>query len=414
VQNAPPVDQLAETRPPRLGRQPAFDGARGVAWLVVFAAHANLVADAAVGQVAMFFFFALSGFLITALLLGERHRTGRISLGHFFARRALRLLPALYLFLAAWLAVALLLPHSPWLTTVPGGGTGPGEPWTVALEGIGAAVGYLSNWANVFGLFSGYFPLGHLWSLAVEEQFYVVWAPLLALLLARGRRIGTVIALLVAASLLDVAFLHAHPAGSTWVDMGTDTRAGAFLAGALASLAWHRRHATVVMIQGRWRVLASAASFGAFVWAAVVFKHPASQTQFVLAFALASLAAPVMVLTIMGPGSGPRHALAHPVLVYLGRRSYALYLWHYVWLTWLRGWGLAGVVGALAVTLLCGEASWRLVEARALARKTRFSGAVATPRLPTAVDGSPLARPREILRPDIGTAPPERVTVTAS
>jgi peptidoglycan/LPS O-acetylase OafA/YrhL len=363
----------AKLAPPRLGRQPAFDGARGVAWSVVFVAHANLVPDAAVGQVAMFFFFTLSGFLITALLVDERQRTGSVSLRRFFARRALRLLPALYLFLAVWMAVVLVFPHATWLTTVPGGGSGV-EPWTVAVEGIGAAVGYLSNWANIFGLSSGYFPLGHLWSLAVEEQFYLVWAPLLAFVLARRWRAPEwAAAFLAVASLVDVALLHGRAADSLWVDMGTDTRAGAFLGGAAAALAWHHRRTVVAFLQGRARTVALTLSIVVFGWAAVVLKQPPSNAQFLLAFSAVTIVSPVLVLAIMGTGPGVRRLLSHPVLVYVGQRSYALYLWHYVWLTWLRSLGFPGVVGALAATLVCGELSWRLVEARALAHKARFA-----------------------------------------
>jgi peptidoglycan/LPS O-acetylase OafA/YrhL len=342
--------------------------------MVVFVAHANLIRDAAVGQVAMFFFFALSGFLITALLFEERHRAGSVSLRNFFARRALRLLPALYFFLALWAVVALVVPRANWLTSVPGGGTGGGEPLRVAIEGIGAALAYFSNWANVFGLFSGYFPLGHLWSLAVEEQFYLVWAPLLVFLLARRHAVaGYVAAALTAASLLDVALLHSHPAASQWVDMGTDTRAGAFLAGALAAIAWHRRCLAVTLFQGRLRPVAVMLSVGVFAWAALVMKHPTSPTQFTLSFVAVSIVSPVLVLGIMGTGTGLRRLLSHRTLVYIGQRSYALYLWHYVWLTWLRDFGGFGVIGALAASIVCAEASWRLVEARALARKERFT-----------------------------------------
>src|SRR6202035_9603 len=125
--------------PRGLGRQPAFDGIRGVAWLVVFVAHANAIHDFAFGQVAMFVFFALSGFLITSLLVAERAATGRVSLRNFFVRRALRLLPALWLFLAAWLLVVPLRGTPPWITTVPGGGASAAEPITTALQGVGAA-----------------------------------------------------------------------------------------------------------------------------------------------------------------------------------------------------------------------------------------------------------------------------------
>ncbi len=96
----------------------------------------------------MFVFFALSGFLITALLVEERSTTGRVSLKNFFARRALRLLPALCFCLAGWFAVVLAMRgHAPWTTTVPGGGKGTGTSPLVGLEGVGGALLYITNWA---------------------------------------------------------------------------------------------------------------------------------------------------------------------------------------------------------------------------------------------------------------------------
>ena len=210
----------AARRPPvsrRLGRRPALDGIRGLAWSAVFFSHA-LTLPFAIGQVSMFVFFALSGFLITGLLLEERASTGRVSLSQFFARRALRLLPALGFFLARWLAVVLAhrracavddhrarrqrrqRRRSPW----------------VALQGALAALFYVSNWATIGHWFSGYVPLGHLWSLAVEEQFYLLWSPVVVLLLARRSRaaVGWAAAFAAVASFVDVALRDAarrHP-----------------------------------------------------------------------------------------------------------------------------------------------------------------------------------------------------------
>lgn len=225
-----------------MGHRPALDGIRGIAWTVVFFSHA-LTLPFAIGQVSMFVFFSLSGFLITVLLLEERSKTGRVSLRNFFARRALRLLPALGFFLAVWLLVVLATRgHAPWTTTVPGGGTGTGtSPWA-ALEGVGAALLYVTNWAEIASWFSGYVPLGHLWSLAVEEQFYLLWSPVVVLLLAHRRRVlvGWAAVAAAAASFLDVALRDGHGVSLT-LDMSTDTRAGAFLVGAALAVAWSQR-----------------------------------------------------------------------------------------------------------------------------------------------------------------------------
>jgi peptidoglycan/LPS O-acetylase OafA/YrhL len=358
-----------------LGRQPAFDGLRGVAWLVVFVAHANVIHDFAFGQVAMFVFFALSGFLITSLLVQEHAAIGRVSLRNFFARRALRLLPALWFFLAAWLLVVAVLGNHPWITTVPGGGVGAAEPITTALQGVGAALGYFSNWFEINNLSSGYFPLGHLWSLAVEEQFYLIWAPLLVVVLwCRPRLAAIFAALLTVVSLLDVVVFHHASSTSGIVDMGTDTRAGSFVAGALLALCWAQRSRVVTSIRAHARVPSIAGVLAVMVWAAWVFDHQASVLEFGLAWVGVSLGAAVLIADVVDDRtSGKASILSYPIVVYLGQRSYALYLWHYVWLTWLRSLGLMGIVGAFAASLACAEVSWRMVEAPALAQKRRFS-----------------------------------------
>ena len=96
--------------------------------------------------------------------------------------------------------------------------------------------------------------------------------------------------------------------------------------------------------------------------------------EFGLAWVGVSLGAAVLIANVVDERTpGKASILSHPIVVYLGQRSYALYLWHYVWLTWLRSLGLMGIVGALAASLACAELSWRMVEAPALARKGRFS-----------------------------------------
>jgi peptidoglycan/LPS O-acetylase OafA/YrhL len=362
-------------RPVRaLGHQPVLDGARGLAWFAVFMGHAGLLPEFAAGQVAMFVFFGLSGFLITTILFVEWGKSGRISLTKFYARRALRLVPALVAFLAVWLAVVALFAHDAWLTTVPGsGGKGGGEPFSVALEGAGAGLTYVTNWCGLFGVFTGYVPLGHLWSLAVEEQFYLLWAPLLVLLLGCGRRTAVTGACLVAtASFVDVVWLqHAHST-TPWVFYSTDTRSGAFLVGGALGLLWSGR----VIVARWWRHLCTPLAIvcvGVMAWSAWVFDHPVSGTIYGSAWIAVSIAAPLVVVALIDREKQRPSLLSSPIMTYLGRRSYALYLWHYVWLTWLRGLGLVGVAIALVATLCCAELSWRLVELPFLHMKRLYS-----------------------------------------
>ena len=160
----------------RLGNRPGLTGLRAVAITIVVARHAGEVSSPAVTAFAFGFagvdiFFVLSGFLITSLLAGEWSRNGGISLPQFYVRRALRLLPALFLFLAVLL---LFVPFQP-----------AGERRSL-VEAAGLSAAFLGNIAKTL---NWVFPLPHMWSLGMEEQFYLVWPALLVgLLLLRAPR----------------------------------------------------------------------------------------------------------------------------------------------------------------------------------------------------------------------------------
>jgi peptidoglycan/LPS O-acetylase OafA/YrhL len=352
---------------------------------MVFWGHADLVDGSGTSSVAMFLFFALSGFLITALLVAEHARTGTVSLRRFFARRALRLVPALAAFLACWLTVDVVLGAHRWMTTVPDfHGPGGAEPFPVALEGVGAALGYVTNWVTVYHLTSGYVPLGHLWSLAVEEQFYLFWAPALVALLAVARRRDVRRwSVLLGASALGIAStawaatLATGPGPRIRIYMGTDTRAGAFLlGGAVAILSGSATgKAAFAALRGRRTpVVMAVVAAVALAWTSWQMQFPVTPDAYVADWVVDTVAAPLLVLGLVTwPSPRGPHALTGRVVTYLGRRSYALYLWHYVWLTWLRGAGAVGVVEALVASVCCAEISWHLVEARALAYKKRFA-----------------------------------------
>jgi peptidoglycan/LPS O-acetylase OafA/YrhL len=348
--------------------------------MLVFADHTGLVPMLATGQVAMFLFFGLSGFLITALLTAERATTGRICLYSFYVRRGLRLLPALIVFLLVWLLVVAMFGSSSWLSTVPNGRAGTGQSFLVAVEGAGAALGYVTNWFELLGIFPGYVAVGHLWSLAVEEQFYLCWAPALALLLRRSRRAALGGAILLAvASFADVALIqHAHSTTS-WVFRSTDTRSGAFLAGAALAVWWTSHPETLQPLRRVSQPLAWMA-LAVLTWAGWVFAHPASFLSYNAAWIGVSLGSPALTLALVAREPGTvRLRLPSQVMSYLGRRSYALYLWHYVWLTWLRDLGLPGIALALAASLASAELSWRLVESPALRHRHRFERAPEPP-----------------------------------
>jgi len=202
---------------------PAIDGLRGIALLGVLAFHANGALRG--GYLGVDLFFVLSGFLITRILLAEQQATGRIDLRSFWVRRARRLFPAL---LALMPAIGLYA----YFLTPPAG-----------LAGIRAdalsTLGYVANWSAIFShrsyweLFRSPSPLEHTWSLAIEEQFYVVWPLVVFLVLRRfgARALFAVAAGLAALSMVAMVALF-DPERTMRVYYGTDTRAATILAGA--------------------------------------------------------------------------------------------------------------------------------------------------------------------------------------
>ncbi len=198
-QNGPVTTTVSASAPPKLGYRPSLDGLRAVSVMAVVLYHAG-VSWMPGGFLGVEVFFVVSGFLITALLIDERHHSGAISLRQFWIRRARRLLPALYLLLAV-VSVASMLVYRDAAGRMGGD--------------VLAALFYVSNWWQIY-LSESYFAqagrpplLQHLWSLAIEEQFYLVFPPLFALGLARrGRKVTRWV--LIGLALASSAWM-AHP-----------------------------------------------------------------------------------------------------------------------------------------------------------------------------------------------------------
>ena len=370
-----------------LGRSPALDGLRGLALIWVVAYHFTGADGPFPGAwVGLDVFFVLSGFLITAMLLDEVRVHGRINLPLFYARRACRLLPALFVLLTVWVAVLLAFSDTPWIAATPGG-PGTGEPVDVgaALRQVGIVLLYGVNW--VYALGSGDAPLAHLWSLAVEEQFYLVWPFVLLLLLKvpAARRIWPV--LVLAAISATLPFLYWNDgAGHDRIYFGTDTRAVGMLLGAVAALAWHRRRS-----RGTASPAATARAYAGLALVLVfLFTVANIPLKFLAGPALMGLATMQVVPYLVDrPGSRLARFYSARVLVWLGQRSYAIYLWHYLWATWLHPLPeLIYIPVGVTASLLCAQLSWRLVEAPALRYSRRFR-----PQPPTdAAEPTPVRR----------------------
>ena len=339
----------------------SLDGLRAIAVTAVIGFHLG-VGWLPGGLLGVDMFFVLSGFLITTLLVAERGRTGRISLKGFYQRRARRLLPAMLLVLT----VTLLL----WRLTA--------DPNRLpGLRGdAAAALGYVANWHFAFSG-QGYFdqlappsPLLHLWSLAVEEQFYLIW-PLVVIVTLRygGRRLLLAVALAgAAASTMLISVLSLRGVDTSRLYYGTDTRATAVLVGAALALAAPTLVRAANRARGRLAIL-GAGLVGA-TSLVLIMTHVGGRHAWLYRggfLAVALVVAAVIGAAVTAPASAFARLLTCPPLPYLGRISYGLYLWHWpvtLWLTHART-GLSGpaLLGVrLVVTLGCAVASWHLLE----------------------------------------------------
>jgi peptidoglycan/LPS O-acetylase OafA/YrhL len=331
------------------------------------------------GNVGVVGFFALSGYLITGLLIKEHDNTGRITMSYFYARRALRLLPALCLLLLVWFAVDLIFQNGQFLATVPSAHT-PGSPvsWITGLEGVAAALLYVTNWLNVephWHLWYGYSPISHLWTLAVEEQFYVIWAPVMILLLRLRRHAATVAAAVIAfVALIEPLFLSSSTFNRVY--FGTDTRSAALFCGALCAFVGSAGGWRFLRTM-KWAPLLGAAIVGAIVWSCYALREEGHRGLWNTGLIVCTLACALAVVFIV---ERPRFAagrfLSSRLLVAIGKRSYALYLWSYVLNTWLRDTGGAEPYLVIATSFAAAEISYRFVELPALRLKHHFE----TPR----------------------------------
>lgn len=307
-QAAPGPGVTAASAPERHRRD--IEGLRAVAVLLVVAYHCGLPYLAG-GYVGVDVFFVISGFLITGLLLREAGRTGTVSIPRFYARRALRLLPASTVVVVATVAASAL-----WLP--------PLRLPDILSDALHTTI-YAMNW-RMAAIGTDYLnagadpsPLQHFWSLAVEEQFYLVW-PLLLLIVVRrgGRGLGTVLTALTVGSLLFSVWQTRHNAG--WAYFGAHTRAWELGVGALLAVGATRLArlgpgpARALIGCGLAAIVASALGYTA----ATPFPGYAALLPVLGAAAV-----------IAGGCAGRPGLLGLPVLQGIGRLSYSWYLWHW-------------------------------------------------------------------------------------
>ena len=341
---------------------PALDGIRALAVLLVMAYHFG-IQQIQGGLLGVSIFFTLSGFLITEILLNTYERTGGLGLSTFWVRRARRLLPALF-FLLVIVIMTTALAEPDW--------------WDARLHEAGAAAIYVANWSTIvsdtsyFDRIAGPGPFDHLWSLAIEEQFYLVWPLLLLLLLrlAKGRlaRVAQVTLGLALVSFLLLAFLATAGADNTRAYEGTDTRAGELLVGAaLAMLYRPQVRRPVLSTTGRLLLDALAvAALGVMAWL-VLSVGPYSMWLYHGALPLLSLATAMLLVSVTHPQSRVALVLGLAPLRWLGERSYGIYLWHMPIAVFAAqdafgSFSVPRLLGQVAATLVLAAASWHFVE----------------------------------------------------
>jgi peptidoglycan/LPS O-acetylase OafA/YrhL len=353
----------------RMGQQPGLDGLRGLSVLAVIAYHAGFSAFHG-GFLGVEVFFVVSGYLITTLLLEEHERSATVSLRSFWVRRARRLLPALAVVLVAT-TVWVLIWGSP-------------EQASQMRRDLPWAVGYLANWGQILGdvpYFASADPplLRHLWSLAVEEQWYVVWPLVFIWLLRRTRSdrrrarlvvVGAVVSYLVAwwAVRGGSAPMGWPVSGADRINfayLSTPTRASGLLLGAAAAFVWRPwRRPGLERLPSRPLDLALGISLGVLV-SVFIGADLTAGYMYPWVLALTAIASLVAIGVVVHPAaSGARVVLGNRWIVAVGRRSYGLYLWHwpvFVVVGATEG-GLGSFLVASAVTVVLSEVAYRTVE----------------------------------------------------
>lgn len=359
--------KLADTKPQIKSHYiPGLDGLRALAVLAVIAYHMG-AGWAKGGLLGVTIFFVLSGYLITSLLLIEIHNTNTINLPQFWLRRVRRLFPAIVLVILVCGALFTIFNHE--LLTKMRGDTLPALCW-------------VTNWWYIFHDVS-YFealgapsPLTHFWSLAIEEQFYLFWPVILFTAHKLGvprnwmRNATVVVALLSAA---EMALLFDPNADPSRVYYGTDTRAFSLLIGAWLAYVWpsHQLGATgEVQLSKQLKAALDGVGIAALagVLIMIVFVDGFAPFLYRGGILLTSLLTAIVIAVLVHPASLLGRFASLKPLVWIGKRSYSIYLWHYPLILLITPPGAMGetpfwlYLVEIAVIFLASDFSYRFVE----------------------------------------------------
>ncbi len=345
---------------------PGLDGIRALAVLAVLLYHAD-VSWMPGGFLGVDMFFVLSGFLITSIVLTELERNGRLNFKQFYLRRARRLLPALFLVLALAAVLAAFLATD--------------AAANVRRDILGALT-YTTNWVYIFADQSYFEATGrppmlqHLWSLAVEEQFYLIW-PAIAVLAWRGggrhrvRDWALVGALASTLIMVVLSLMNGYPAASdgSRVYFGTDSHAMGLLIGAALAAVYLPNRLKTDLMSGAKAIL-NASGFVALGLVVLIMMNTHSNASWLYwgGFLIFSVLVAVIIAVASHPASILGNVLGSQPLKYIGQRSYGLYLFHWPVFLVLRPEldvpfeGLSNFLLRMGITFGLAELSYRYVE----------------------------------------------------